>query len=524
MSKKIAFFFFLKKKSKISFLQGERRGQENLKNDLIRRIKMLELALKQERVKYYKLKTGCDPKTQEDLLKPQCDTSSTQQQQQQQDLIESEINYANILSQNADSVVADKIKNGRQLLKQYLQEIGNTDSIIDIRSTRLRTLLNNSSLQQQQQQPLKKQPLTTAELTVKKLLGVDQLNSNNNNNNSGHGVIDIVDMDISENAEDVLIEEGDLLNVTAINRVLKLQNGSSATQQQMGYEDLETEDALKEFSFLSNENSTTTTTSAAEIMNDDWNMNKETLNKLTEQYKKERKIKVVNKNQQQQQNNDANLFQRPNRSILQAMIANLNDNASQYDDKSSVEKNENQQQQQQAAYLEDDTSLNLGELSRISVNNIDDTIIIDTSSINSGKEQDETTTAKRTLTIKSSLRGHFDAIRCLNFHPNEAILLTGSEDQTVKLWCLDKSVNNLSSSLNHPLVAGASKKSLSNANNSDIDPLYTFRGHTGAVLNVVISQNGQHFFTSSTDCTIKLWNLPNDDIDPYDAFGKLEKF
>ena len=33
----------------MAFLQGERRGQENLKRDMIRRIKMLEYALKQER-------------------------------------------------------------------------------------------------------------------------------------------------------------------------------------------------------------------------------------------------------------------------------------------------------------------------------------------------------------------------------------------------------------------------------------------------------------------------------------------
>lgn len=42
-------------------MQGERRGQENLKQNLIRRIKMLELALKQERIKYHKLKFGVDP-------------------------------------------------------------------------------------------------------------------------------------------------------------------------------------------------------------------------------------------------------------------------------------------------------------------------------------------------------------------------------------------------------------------------------------------------------------------------------
>lgn len=35
--------------ARIAFLQGERKGQENLKSDLVRRIKMLEYALKQER-------------------------------------------------------------------------------------------------------------------------------------------------------------------------------------------------------------------------------------------------------------------------------------------------------------------------------------------------------------------------------------------------------------------------------------------------------------------------------------------
>merc|ERR1711976_184759 len=44
--------------AQVAFLQGEQKGQQNLKRDLIRRIKMLEFALKQERQRYYKLKTG----------------------------------------------------------------------------------------------------------------------------------------------------------------------------------------------------------------------------------------------------------------------------------------------------------------------------------------------------------------------------------------------------------------------------------------------------------------------------------
>jgi striatin 1/3/4 len=35
--------------AKIAFLQGERKGHDNLVRDLVRRIKMLEFALKQER-------------------------------------------------------------------------------------------------------------------------------------------------------------------------------------------------------------------------------------------------------------------------------------------------------------------------------------------------------------------------------------------------------------------------------------------------------------------------------------------
>jgi striatin 1/3/4 len=40
--------------ARISFLQGERKGQENLKMDLVRRIKMLELSLRQERLKHFR--------------------------------------------------------------------------------------------------------------------------------------------------------------------------------------------------------------------------------------------------------------------------------------------------------------------------------------------------------------------------------------------------------------------------------------------------------------------------------------
>uniref|UniRef100_A0A670ZMC0 Striatin N-terminal domain-containing protein n=1 Tax=Pseudonaja textilis TaxID=8673 RepID=A0A670ZMC0_PSETE len=53
-------FVQLVRMAQVAFLQGERKGQENLKADLVRRIKMLEYALKQERSKYHKLKFGTE--------------------------------------------------------------------------------------------------------------------------------------------------------------------------------------------------------------------------------------------------------------------------------------------------------------------------------------------------------------------------------------------------------------------------------------------------------------------------------
>jgi len=137
--------------ARIAFLQGERKGQDNLKNDLIRRIKMLEYALKQERyslkslsgfncfrfygnhysslfsrAKFHKLKYGTDlsgePNKPPDLDPEPAElkTAATGE-----DPVTSQVSW----------------RQGRQLLRQYLQEIGYTDTIIDVRSNRVRSLL-----------------------------------------------------------------------------------------------------------------------------------------------------------------------------------------------------------------------------------------------------------------------------------------------------------------------------------------------------------------------------------------------
>lgn len=47
---------------------------------------------------------------------------------------------------------------------------------------------------------------------------------------------------------------------------------------------------------------------------------------------------------------------------------------------------------------------------------------------------------RKTWNAKYTLRSHFDGVRALAFHPEEPVLITASEDHTLKLWNLQKTV------------------------------------------------------------------------------------
>lgn len=542
--------------TKISFLQGERRGQENLKNNLIRRIKMLEVALKQERVKYSKLKFGAES-NQNELKLP---SATTNNENDDENTENGSFSIAQHPILNKENTTGSSTKQGRQILKQYLQEIGYTDTIIDVRSARLRTLLglksnsqNNSALNllaNSQHQPHApndpydvNDPLANLINGNKQLLQLStDLNNKRNNNitnglnvNEVHKMLQMNETDaqsmlmmtnldfmsqknvkngpkskMNGENEDEDMNEADDLTTEPQSKVTTQNNNynySKTINQQL--DDAETEDALKEFSFLSNEASEDSSSDAGSD-GSDWNVDKDQLNKLTEQYKKDRKSTKNAKQQQQQQQPTAPSnasSQRPNKATLQAMIANLNENTEQ-ENKSGANRSTDGQNgtsnvnfsNSTKLFLEDDgfaSDSNLGELSRISVNN---------SNLNMSTSDDtivDQTLSKKSITNKFSLRGHFDSVRCLAFHPSESALVTGSEDQTIKLWNLDKS-------------------SMSNKKNSnaDIESVYTFRKHSSSVLSLVLSANGDYMLSSGLDSQIYLWNMPNfETIDQYDAYS-----
>ena len=64
----------------------------------------------------------------------------------------------------------------------------------------------------------------------------------------------------------------------------------------------------------------------------------------------------------------------------------------------------------------------------------------------------------------------------------------------------------------------------SRAASLDVEPVYTFRAHEGPVLCLAMSPTGESCYSGGMDGTIRCWNIPNSNIDPYDSFGNNFRF
>ncbi|KAI9295720.1 WD40 repeat-like protein [Neoconidiobolus thromboides FSU 785] len=94
---------------------------------------------------------------------------------------------------------------------------------------------------------------------------------------------------------------------------------------------------------------------------------------------------------------------------------------------------------------------------------------------------------------KLTLKSHLDTIRSIDFHQSELTLASGSEDGTVKIWNLQA-------------LANLTKKTA----RQEIEPTFVYRGHTGPVTCVEIGSEDKTIYSSSFDCSIKAWKFPRD--------------
>ncbi|CAF0807079.1 unnamed protein product [Rotaria sordida] len=467
--------------ARIAFLQGERQGQENLKSALVRRIKMLEYALKQERLKFNKLKYGSENVPLEDQ-KP----TSNEAQNFDDDENKEDPNLG-----FGDNSVS--FKQGRQLLRQYLKEIGYVDTIIDIRST-----------------------------AVKKLLGIKSetnFNGNNNNNNNNislngdfkstneskriiPNIVKNATSDLSKSVlaslvflkEDQPDEDSSDDDIDA-SRIMVKPSDVNTTNHNTGLDtlnDLDSEEvALHEFDFLTGDAATSGNINqmkSNETNSDDWDVDQSRLNRLKEEYKRDRHGK-------QHQHHTTN-----SSSIRNNLLDNGNDDTSSDQRTFSTDEQINREMvdtmmfRNSKNFMGDTAMDSLDELARVTV-------------LNDNEPQDDTTTTdssdfRKIWNVKYVLRSHLDGIRCVTFHPVESVVITGSEDRTLKLWNLEKSA--------------VLRKSASTT--QDLEPIYTFRRHTGPVLCVAMNPSGEQCYSGGLDSIISVWNIPNSDVDAYDSY------
>ncbi|XP_029107198.1 striatin-like [Scleropages formosus] len=489
--------------AQIAFLQGERKGQENLKKDLVRRIKMLEYALKQERAKYHKMKYGTEL-NQGDLKPPTYNSDDGDENENEvQGPPNSHFSW----------------KQGRQLLRQYLQEVGYTDAILDVKSQRVKALLGLTGDTGERIGNKNPEPMVNGTEPSSRggpISGKPDLMDASSSVLEAFRFIESAAAEFSDEDED---DDSDRKDKTVISSatIVRKKPSSSLSPSSDTIEDPDTENALKGFDFLSSPEEMDTSPDGRSSgegsdwdkeepcpVSEAWDVDQGLISKLKEQYRKERKGKKGVK--------------RPNRSKLQDMLANLRD----VEDLPPVQPSVTPPARPPTARLGEpetgrtdeveamtfppttgksfimgaddamECELGLGELAGLTVANEADALTYDMAN---NKDA-----LRKTWNPKFTLRSHFDAIRGLAFHPLEPVLVTASEDHTLKMWNLQKTA--------------PAKKSAS----LDVEPIYTFRAHRGSVLCVVMSTSGEQCFSGGVDGTIQSWNTPNPNIDPYDSY------
>uniref|UniRef100_H2ZDP1 Striatin N-terminal domain-containing protein n=1 Tax=Ciona savignyi TaxID=51511 RepID=H2ZDP1_CIOSA len=457
--------------ARIAFLQGERKGQENLKRDLIRRIKMLEFALKQERAKVHKLKFGTD-------------LSVEQKHNESND--ESKTNE--LQTTNAHM----SWRHGRQLLRQYLQEVGYSETILDVRSQRVRALLGNNY-----DAP---KPVENDNQVVNGNISDEEKQSNTDGNTESifkdFNFLNAEDND-NEDDEDVNMQDEDVTDDG------DHQRKARAKVDGFGDEEM----ALAEFDFL---NPTAAEPGILLSMTDDmkldWSVDQNKLNAMKEQFRQEKRQTKKKE------------LKRPIKKDLQSMLDTLRGSemlpsvmgnvyivqevrslSMHVPDHPynllNVFHSESLPFTVGGTHMGDESienALGLGALAGLTVANEADPLSYD---IAATKES-----YRKTWNPKYTLRSHFDGIRAIRFLPNESAVITASEDHTMKLW-----------NLNKPLP---SKKTQS----LDVEPIYSFRGHSGAVLSLEVDADGSYCFSGGLDASVRVWSIPSVEIDAYDTY------
>ncbi|XP_063712529.1 striatin-3-like [Symsagittifera roscoffensis] len=493
--------------ARIGFLTGERKGQENLKRDLVRRIKMLEYALKQERLKNQSGKANVPmpiPDFDEDETDEMADNLLSEPQQDE------------LTMQNAVS-----LQQGRKLLRTYLKEIGYTDSMLEVKAAKINSILGLVGASVNDVPPFAKSKtggLDYKDFKLSEALNAVNAADNEQGNQMSGPMVDVSFLDaavkLDKEMEDFDNENsvgGSKKDDDAIDSVISLGLSENDGEDELGFSEATDEESIqREFDAMFdldstvggdvNDGSSNAEGDAIGGTEDAWASGAELAEKKKEQYKKEKRAGGAKSTQRVKTPGTGAIEQ-----LMQQWDAADESSGSSpnfppkfYGSASGGVPGSGDEPpgSRKGSEMPGENLGALGELARLTISNEAAPLQYDPLS-NSVRED-----YRKTWNIKYTLRSHFDSVRCVAFHPTDQVVVTGSEDHTLKLWNLAK------------CAPQSSKKNAT----PEFEPVYTFRAHLGPVLNAVIAPDGDKMFSCSTDGTIHSWMLPNGNNDPYDPY------
>uniref|UniRef100_A0A094ZXY6 Striatin n=1 Tax=Schistosoma haematobium TaxID=6185 RepID=A0A094ZXY6_SCHHA len=510
-----------------------------IQGDLVRRIKMLEYGLKQERVKFHLYKASISAGNPPTSLKQTDQESSTRNESTTaKPVLKPAEKLAECTEQTLESNV--KWRESRLRLKQFLQEVGYADAVLSVREARVRHLLLSAAGWPNEPDS----SLTTADPKNKHYLWECDKPKSKLNDNAGYDA----------SLQDELAEDA----IAKINQVVR-----------SGSDFLTSDDLGSGFGSELNDQSTEPdTTGNSGTDNSESFDNASWVNRF-------RRTSDVNKRKSQGQTN----YSQRNEDLINTLsekvdnnddflsnaVSDINSTAAVYPSSgqtpNSVSPNNKSSSPNNGTNLwgsdlsdpsvVDSTGqvgvkgrlesvkesnptdpLGLGDLASLTVANEADSglngDVCDSNlpgsnyessvlggSVSSNAQVDSAanisstySTGRRPWAPRYTLRGHFDGIRSVAFHPTERAVYTAGEDGCVMLWNLLKTGPPGSA-----ITSG--RAGLNSGPVDELSPVHVYCGHKGPVLCVTTpspllsSTMSTAVYSGGLDGTVRSWRLPS---------------